>query len=85
MRVEIYSRPSCPLCDEAAELVHDAAEAWRLELVEVSIVSDEALFHRYRYQVPVVVIDGVERLRLRFSAEELDAALRDAARGAHRE
>jgi len=81
MRVEIYSRPSCPLCDEAADLLQEAAAKWRFELVDVNILDDEALFHRYRYQVPVVVIDGIERLRLRFCAEELDAALRAAAQG----
>lgn len=78
MRVEIYTRPSCPLCDEALELLRDAAQQWRFELSEVNILADEALFHRHRYQVPVVVIDGVERLRLRFTAEDVAAALRAA-------
>lgn len=78
MRVEIYNRPSCQLCDEAAALLDDAAAQWQFELVEVNILTDEALFERYRYLVPVVCIDGVERLRLRFTAEQLDEALRTA-------
>jgi hypothetical protein len=31
---------------------------------------------KYRYLVPVVIIDGIQRLSLRFDSQELEAALR---------
>lgn len=74
----VYRKPGCPLCDEAEELLEDAAARWPFELERRNILESEAWFERYRYRIPVVVIDGVERLELRFTAEALEAALAGA-------
>jgi len=43
-----------------------------LTLAEVDIRRDALLFERYRYRIPVIVVDGVERLEGRITAEEID-------------
>jgi glutaredoxin len=54
-----YGRPDCHLCDEVRALVKPlAAEADDLELVEVDIESDDALFRRYLERIPVLELDG---------------------------
>jgi glutaredoxin len=78
MRVEIYSKPDCPLCDEAKELVEHAQDDLGFELVVRNILTNEGWFADYRYLVPVVFIDGVKALQLRFTPEELSAALEAA-------
>jgi glutaredoxin len=59
-RVIVYSRPGCHLCDEAkaAILRSDCADRYTLE--EVNIESDDELLKKYKYDIPVIVIDGVE-------------------------
>ncbi len=78
MRVEIYTKPDCPLCDEGKALVEDAQDALGFELQLHNILTDDAWHAQFRYFVPVVFVDGVRKLELRFTADELSAALRPA-------
>jgi glutaredoxin len=78
----VYRKPGCPLCDEAEELLQDAREKWRYSLEARNILERDEWFEQYRYRVPVVVVNGIERLELRFSSGELDAAL-SAAQESH--
>jgi hypothetical protein len=43
----------------------------------VDIRGDEALFERYRYRIPVIAVDGVERLEGRIERADV-ARLLDA-------
>ena len=79
MRVEIYTKPDCPLCDEGKELVETAHDGGGFELVVRNILTNEAWYAEHRYFVPVVFIDGVRALELRFTAAELSEALKAAA------
>lgn len=76
MRVEIYTKPDCPLCDEGKDLVEAAQDVHGFELVVHNILTNEAWFQAHRYFVPVVFVDGVRALQLRFTAAQLSAALK---------
>jgi glutaredoxin len=58
--VIIYSRPGCHLCDEAKAAITSAGWSDRFTLEEVNIESDEELLRKYKYDIPVIAIDGVE-------------------------
>lgn len=73
--IHVYGKPGCSLCDDALEALEDMSALFSLEVVRHNILEDAALFEKYRYLVPVVVIDGIERLRLKFDLKELEAAL----------
>jgi glutaredoxin len=73
--IHVYGKPGCPACDDALELLDDTSPRFDFVVIRHNIRSDEALFEKYRYLVPVVVIDGIERLRSRFDNQELEAAL----------
>lgn len=74
--VIIYTKPDCPLCDEGKELVEAAQDAHGFALVVRNILTDDAWFAEHRYFVPVVFVNGKRALALRFTAGELEAALR---------
>ena len=59
--VIIYSRPGCHLCDEAKAVIARAGDSEQFTLEEVNIESDEELLRKYKYDIPVIAIDGVER------------------------
>lgn len=82
VKLIVYRKPGCSLCDEAEELLEDARERVSFELEHRNILERDDWFETYRYRVPVVVIDGIERLELRFTAQALDAAL-SAAQESH--
>jgi hypothetical protein len=59
MRVKLYGRPDCHLCDEArAQLLAMRSSGGEFELTEIDIESDEGLLRRYLERIPVVEIEG---------------------------
>ena len=58
--VIIYSRPGCHLCDEAKAAIQNSGCTDQFTFEEVNIESDDELLRKYKYDIPVIVIDGVE-------------------------
>lgn len=58
MRVLIYSKPGCTLCDKAeviiSEICHELGEGY--EVIDISV--DPKLMKEYGEQIPVVFVDG---------------------------
>lgn len=72
--ITLYAKAGCHLCDEAREhleqlVTRRGADAVTLD--EVDIRRDEALFERYRYRIPVITVDGRERLEGRIAPEDI--------------
>jgi glutaredoxin len=61
--VIVYSRPGCHLCDKAKAVIlkSDCTDLFTLE--EIDIETDPVLLQRYRNDIPVVMINGVEAFR----------------------
>ncbi len=73
--VVLYGRPGCPLCDEAREVLDEAAETTPFGLETRNILEHESWFEAFRYRVPVVEVNGIVRLELRFSLKDVHAVL----------
>ncbi len=59
-KVVLYSKPSCPLCEEAKDLLLAFQDQYGYDLNEVDIYSDDELLEKYQLMIPVVEIDGQE-------------------------
>ena len=68
--VIVYSKPDCHLCDVAKAVIENAGCGDRFTLEEVNIESDPELLRKYQYDIPVVMIDGVECFRHRVDAKK---------------
>jgi hypothetical protein len=75
MRVVLYSRPGCGLCDRAREVLVTALEGTAHDLEEVDISGDDALELEYGVRIPVVTVDGVERFEVEVDSAEVAALL----------
>lgn len=75
MQVTLYTKAGCHLCDEARAHLEDLAADHPFTLDEVDIRTDPALFERYRYRIPVIAVDGAERLEGRIDAADVRALL----------
>ena len=67
-QVILYSKPGCHLCEEMKSEIARANCAEAYDLNEVNIESDAELLIRYRFDIPVLLIDGLEIFRHRLSA-----------------
>lgn len=73
--VRLYSKEGCCLCDEAKELLLKLSPGYGLEVQEVYITSDAALFEKYKYLIPVIEVGGEVALAGRIEEEGLREAL----------
>ena len=75
----LIGKPDCHLCDVAREVVEtvvaDLPED-AVEVEELSIADDPALYAAWWEKIPVVLIDGELHGHWRVSPERLRAALR---------
>lgn len=76
VRLTLYSGPGCSLCDKAKLLVERVAQDVPLEVEEVDITQDAALYDRYRYAIPVIALDGREVMAGKVTEFWLRKALR---------
>jgi len=75
LSVTFLSKAGCHLCDEARDHLEDWAADHPIDLREIDIRSDAALFEQYRYRIPVILVNDEVRLEGRISAEDMRAAL----------
>jgi hypothetical protein len=72
-RFTLYERAECHLCDEARVLLDAMLGMDRYERVDID--ADEALILRYGFRVPVVALDGQDRLEAPITGPDLRALL----------
>ena len=78
-RVLLYTKPNCSLCEKMKEQLAKAGVDELYELAELDIESDADLFAQYRYEIPVLLVNGVEAFRHRLAAEEFRAYITSLA------
>jgi len=76
MRVVLYSRAGCHLCDTARDVLLAERSRSPFELVEVDVAGDDLLEREYGIRIPVVEIDGRERFEYEVDPAELLAFVR---------
>jgi hypothetical protein len=72
LRVTLYERDGCHLCDEARVLLDEMLGDG---YARVDIKADDALVLRYGFRIPVIGLDGVDRLEAPITALDLRALL----------
>lgn len=77
----LYAKAGCHLCDDTRAHLEDLAADYHLTFDEVDIRRDPAIFERYRYRIPVITVNGVERLEGRIEADDIRVLLRNLHQG----
>ncbi len=61
IRIEVYTRSNCPLCDELAELLQQMADEFTLDVSWIDISTSSGFEKEFGNRVPVLMIDDRER------------------------
>ena len=80
IRVELYTRRGCHLCDDAKAMLVGLRSERPFDLVETDVDTSYVLQQAYGLLVPVIVVDGRRVSELR-SNEETRTALRRCLEG----
>jgi hypothetical protein len=81
MKVDIYSKPNCSLCDEAIAVVERVRARTPFELRIISILEDHEAMMAWRYDIPVVRIDGEVAFKHRVDEALFEARIRGGQGG----
>ena len=61
-KITLISGPNCHLCDQAKAMLYPLLEVKNIQLNELNVRDDIALFEQYGMRIPVVVFaDGREK------------------------
>ncbi|MCA9935910.1 MAG: glutaredoxin family protein [Anaerolineales bacterium] len=60
MKVTLFTKAGCHLCEDVEAALAALQTQYPHKLVTVDITTDEALFARYRFTIPVVRVGDVE-------------------------
>ena len=79
--LELITKASCHLCDDARTVVSAVAAGLGLAWTERQIDGDEDLAARYGEEIPVVLVDGIQRDFWHIDPVRLESILRRARAG----
>jgi glutaredoxin len=71
MKVTVYTRSGCHLCDEAKQVVESVRRRAAFDYEEFDIDSDPQLRELYNEEVPVIAIDGKKAFKYRVTPAKL--------------
>ena len=74
-RVILYKKPGCHLCDHAKAAILAVKRQVDFEFQEVDIGIDDELSDLYKFDIPVVEIDGRRAFKYRVDPEALKEKL----------
>jgi glutaredoxin len=72
IRIEIYGRPGCHLCDEAKEIIERVRQRIPFAFSVINIDADPELEKLYGEQIPVVFINGNKAFKYHVDEVELE-------------
>ncbi|WP_019412411.1 glutaredoxin family protein [Paenisporosarcina sp. TG20] len=58
MKVQLYSRNNCPLCDDARLMLQLVKEDVYLDIEEINIEEDDEIHEKYFLRIPVIESEG---------------------------
>ena len=74
-QITLYTRPGCHLCEDAADLLERMSRRIPIQITEVNILNDYALFERYKHSIPVIAIAGEPIMQAPIHAGALERML----------
>ena len=80
IRITIYSRPGCHLCDEMKAVVGRVARVVPLTVEEIDISTDASLEAQYGLDIPVLLVNGRKAAKYRVEEDDLRRILTARAR-----
>lgn len=75
LRIEMFSKPGCHLCDEARDVIEQARSRYPFEFQIINIENDPTLEAAYGEEIPVVRINGNKAFKYRVDSQGLERKL----------
>lgn len=77
LRIKLYYKPGCWLCDMAQDMINGYKERYGIELEMINIEDDDALYDLYRFDIPVLEFEDGTTLNGQIKKKQLMKAFDD--------
>jgi hypothetical protein len=74
--VRLYTKPGCHLCEVAEEALEEVGTECPMAVEKFDITTDADLFNHYRYEIPVIVVEGGGTVSGRITPSDVRRVLR---------
>ena len=81
IRIHLYSKEDCHLCDEAKSVIEKLQQQHPFELVVTKIFEGHPKFKEFSEKVPVVFVEGEQAFVYRVNEEKLLTKIQEAEDG----
>ncbi|HAK89785.1 MAG TPA: NrdH-redoxin [Nitrospiraceae bacterium] len=71
VKLTLYYKPECWLCDTAEEMLNGLAEKYDIEINKTDITSSDELYELYRFDIPVFEFKDGSTLNGRIKKKDL--------------
>ena len=78
VRIHLYSKEDCHLCDEAKIVIEKIQQQIPFELIVTKIFEGHPKFERFKEKIPVIYIDGEQSFLYRVDEKEFVKKIREA-------
>ena len=79
IRIKLYSKPDCHLCEEIKRTLHSVSAQFEFNVEEVNILESESLYEKFKWEIPVIYINGRKAFKYQMSKEALIKRLKREA------
>jgi hypothetical protein len=76
IKLKLYYKDGCWLCDNAEEVINGLKEKYDLSIEKVAIDSNDELYELYRFDIPVIEFEDGSTLNGRIRKKDLIEKLR---------
>jgi glutaredoxin len=80
LRLTLYAKPGCHLCEDARTVLEHLAERHSLVIDEIDIRADPQTFRAYDIRIPVIVFEDGTMLEAPLKEYQIRDAVKRAAR-----
>ncbi len=75
IKLQLYTKADCPLCDEAKESLELLAAQFPIQIEEIDITTNLGLFTKYKELIPVLELEGKRLFVHRIHVKDLKRKL----------
>ncbi|MFB0565779.1 MAG: glutaredoxin family protein [Candidatus Aminicenantaceae bacterium] len=76
LQITFYTKPNCPLCEEAEELLEELKDLFGFSIFKVNIIKNMSTYEKYKNQIPVIDLGGRYYLSGKIDKKELKQKIR---------
>lgn len=71
-----YTKPNCPLCEEAEEILEEMKDLFGFSISKVNIMKNMNTYEKYRHKIPVIEFADNHSLSGKIDKKELEQKIK---------